>query len=166
MIRGVPVLRCLHCCRSISLLGGTAPRRERDGNQAPNRRSRHAGDDARIEGLHFARRPDRCIRQRRHLAARSDRLGATGVCAAVREYLGRMPSGIEAAGTVPLHLQRHDGERRYRSVRVLAAAHAGMTSDQFAALVHEWFDSASDPHVNRPYADLAYLRANGFKSMW
>ncbi|TDY24722.1 phosphoserine phosphatase [Paraburkholderia sp. BL6665CI2N2] len=59
------------------------------------------------------------------------------------------------------------------SMRVLAAAHAGMTGDQFAALVHEWFDSASDPHFNRPYADLAYqpmlellayLRANGFKT--
>nr|WKF57738.1 hypothetical protein HUO10_002231 [Paraburkholderia busanensis] len=59
------------------------------------------------------------------------------------------------------------------SMRVLAAAHAGMTSDQFAALVHEWFDSASDPRFNRLYADLgyqpmiellAYLRANGFKT--
>lgn len=59
------------------------------------------------------------------------------------------------------------------SMRVLAAAHAGMTGDQFAALVHEWFDSASDPRFNRPYADLAYqpmlellayLRANGFKT--
>ncbi|MFM0740396.1 HAD family hydrolase [Paraburkholderia xenovorans] len=59
------------------------------------------------------------------------------------------------------------------SMRVLAAAHAGMTSDQFAALVHEWFDSASDPRFNRPYTDLAYqpmlellayLRAHGFKT--
>jgi len=59
------------------------------------------------------------------------------------------------------------------SMRLLAAAHAGMTSDQFAALVHEWFDSASDPRFNRPYPDLAYqpmlellayLRANGFKT--
>jgi phosphoserine phosphatase len=59
------------------------------------------------------------------------------------------------------------------SMKVMAAATAGMTSDQFAALVHEWFDSASDPRFNRPYADLAYqpmlellvyLRANGFKT--
>lgn len=59
------------------------------------------------------------------------------------------------------------------SMKVLAAAHAGMTGDQFAALVHEWFDSASDPRFNRPYAELAYqpmlellayLRANGFKT--
>jgi phosphoserine phosphatase len=59
------------------------------------------------------------------------------------------------------------------SMKVLAAAHAGMTSDQFAALVHEWFDSASEPRFNRPYADLAYqpmlellayLRANGFRT--
>jgi phosphoserine phosphatase len=59
------------------------------------------------------------------------------------------------------------------SMRLLATAHAGMTSEQFAALVHEWFDSSSDPRFNRPYADLAYqpmlellayLRANGFKT--
>jgi phosphoserine phosphatase len=59
------------------------------------------------------------------------------------------------------------------SMKVMAAATAGMTSDQFAALVHEWFDSASDPRFNRPYAELAYqpmlelltyLRANGFKT--
>ncbi|CAE6768531.1 HAD family hydrolase [Paraburkholderia nemoris] len=59
------------------------------------------------------------------------------------------------------------------SMKLLAAAHAGMTSDQFAALVHEWFDSASDPRFNRPYADLAYqpmlellayLRTNGFRT--
>jgi phosphoserine phosphatase len=59
------------------------------------------------------------------------------------------------------------------SMRVLAAAHAGLTGDQFAALVHEWFDAASDPRFNRPYVDLAYqpmlellayLRANGFKT--
>lgn len=59
------------------------------------------------------------------------------------------------------------------SMRLLAAAHAGMTGDQFAALVHEWFDSASDPRFNRRYTDLAYqpmvellayLRAKGFKT--
>lgn len=59
------------------------------------------------------------------------------------------------------------------SMKVLAAAHAGMTSDQFGALVHEWFDTASDPRFNRPYTALAYqpmlellgyLRANGFKT--
>ncbi|HEX7909810.1 MAG TPA: HAD family hydrolase [Paraburkholderia sp.] len=59
------------------------------------------------------------------------------------------------------------------SMRLLAAAHAGMTGDQFVALVHDWFDSASDPHFNRTYTDLAYqpmlellayLRANGFKT--
>jgi phosphoserine phosphatase len=59
------------------------------------------------------------------------------------------------------------------SMRVLAAAHAGMSSDQFAALVHEWLDTASDPRFDRPYAELAfqpmlellaYLRANGFKT--
>ncbi len=59
------------------------------------------------------------------------------------------------------------------SMRLLAAANAGMTTDQFAVLVHEWFDSASEPRLKRPYAGLAYqpmlellayLRANGFKT--
>jgi Phosphoserine phosphatase len=84
---------------------------------------------------------------------------------------------MEAAGTVPLDSERQSEEFAASgdagSMKLLAAAHAGMTSDQFAALVHEWFDSASDPRFNRPYADLAYqpmlellayLRANGFRT--
>jgi phosphoglycolate phosphatase-like HAD superfamily hydrolase len=51
--------------------------------------------------------------------------------------------------------------------------HAGMTTDEFAKIVQDWFSSARHPRFNRPYTDvifqpmlelLAYLRANGFKT--
>jgi hypothetical protein len=51
--------------------------------------------------------------------------------------------------------------------------HAGMTTDEFATIVKDWFASARHPKFNRPYTDvifqpmlelLAYLRANGFKT--
>jgi phosphoglycolate phosphatase-like HAD superfamily hydrolase len=51
--------------------------------------------------------------------------------------------------------------------------HAGMTTDEFATIVQDWFASARHPKFNRPYTDvifqpmlelLAYLRANGFKT--
>ena len=57
------------------------------------------------------------------------------------------------------------------AMKLLAATHAGMTTDSFASIVHDWFDTASDPRFNRPYTALAYqpmvellayLRANGF----
>jgi phosphoserine phosphatase len=59
------------------------------------------------------------------------------------------------------------------AMKLLAATHAGMTTDNFASIVHDWFDSASDPRFNRPYTALAYqpmvellayLRANGFRT--
>jgi phosphoserine phosphatase len=59
------------------------------------------------------------------------------------------------------------------TLKLLAATHAGMTTDSFTSLVHDWFDTARDPHFNRPYTALAYqpmvellayLRANGFKT--
>ncbi len=51
--------------------------------------------------------------------------------------------------------------------------HAGMTTDEFAKIVQDWFTSARHPRFGRPYTDvifqpmlelLAYLRANGFKT--
>jgi phosphoglycolate phosphatase-like HAD superfamily hydrolase len=51
--------------------------------------------------------------------------------------------------------------------------HSGMTTDEFAKIVQDWFTSARHPKFNRPYTDvifqpmlelLAYLRANGFKT--
>jgi phosphoglycolate phosphatase-like HAD superfamily hydrolase len=53
-----------------------------------------------------------------------------------------------------------------------AAAHAGLTTEEYDAAVRDWVKTARHPRFNRPYTDLvyqpmlevlAYLRANGFK---
>jgi hypothetical protein len=58
-------------------------------------------------------------------------------------------------------------------VELVMATHAGMTTDEFAAIVREWLAAARHPRFERPYTDLvyqpmlellAYLRANGFKT--
>jgi phosphoglycolate phosphatase-like HAD superfamily hydrolase len=56
---------------------------------------------------------------------------------------------------------------------LVAAAHSGMTTDEFANSVADWLATAKHPRFSRPYNDLiyqpmvellAYLRANGFKT--
>ncbi|MGM4922175.1 HAD family hydrolase [Tardiphaga sp. 804_B3_N1_9] len=56
---------------------------------------------------------------------------------------------------------------------LVAAAHSGMTTDDFATSVADWLASAKHPRFNRPYNELiyqpmvellTYLRANGFKT--
>jgi phosphoserine phosphatase len=58
-------------------------------------------------------------------------------------------------------------------LEVVAATHAGMTTEEFAQIVKEWVGQAKHPKLQRPYTDLvfqpmlellAYLRANGFKT--
>ena len=58
-------------------------------------------------------------------------------------------------------------------MKVRAASHAGMTSDEFEGIVKAWIDTARDPRFHRPYTDLVYqpmlelltyLRTNGFKT--
>src|SRR5262245_10038066 len=58
-------------------------------------------------------------------------------------------------------------------LEIVAATHAGMSTDEFAASVKEWMKSARHPKFNRPYNQciyepmvevLEYLRANGFKT--
>ena len=58
-------------------------------------------------------------------------------------------------------------------LQVMAATHAGMTTDDFSKAVLEWTASARHPRFKRPYTELvyqpmlellAYLRANGFKT--
>jgi len=57
--------------------------------------------------------------------------------------------------------------------KIVATTHAGMTTDEFAAIVTKWLDTARHPKTGRPYTEmvyqpmlelLAYLRANGFKT--
>jgi phosphoserine phosphatase len=56
---------------------------------------------------------------------------------------------------------------------LLAATHAGMTTDEFDAAVTDWITTAKHPTTGRPFTSmvyqpmlelLAYLRANGFKT--
>ena len=56
-------------------------------------------------------------------------------------------------------------------VELVMAAHAGMTSEEFAQVVREWTKTARHPKLGRPYTELTYkpmrelldyLRANGF----
>jgi phosphoglycolate phosphatase-like HAD superfamily hydrolase len=58
-------------------------------------------------------------------------------------------------------------------LQIIAATHAGMTTDAFSKTVVDWIATARHPRFNRPYTDLAYqpmlellayLRVNGFKT--
>jgi phosphoserine phosphatase len=58
-------------------------------------------------------------------------------------------------------------------LELVAASHAGLTTDEFAAVVKEWLATARHPKFKRPYNELifapmvellAYLRANGFQT--
>ena len=58
-------------------------------------------------------------------------------------------------------------------VELATVTHAGMTTDQFSKIVHDWIETARHPKLDRPYTDLvfqpmlellAYLRANSFKT--
>ena len=58
-------------------------------------------------------------------------------------------------------------------MEVLAAAHSGMTTEEFQRIVKDWLATAKHPGTGRPYTEmvyqpmielLAYLRANGFKT--
>jgi haloacid dehalogenase-like hydrolase len=63
------------------------------------------------------------------------------------------------------------GERSV--MEIMAASHAGVTTDEFTAAVTDWLKSARHPRFKRPYTELVYqpmlevltyLRANGFKT--
>jgi hypothetical protein len=63
------------------------------------------------------------------------------------------------------------GERGLMAL--MAATHAGMSSDEFATIVSDWIASARDPRFKRPYTELiyqpmlellTYLHASGFKT--
>ena len=58
-------------------------------------------------------------------------------------------------------------------LEIVAATHAGMTTDEFEATVKGWMATARHPRFKRPYNELVYqpmlellahLRANGFKT--
>jgi hypothetical protein len=58
-------------------------------------------------------------------------------------------------------------------MQIIMATHAGMTTEQFGAVVEDWLATARHPTSGRPYTEmvyrpmlelLAWLRANGFKT--
>src|SRR5882762_1856292 len=58
-------------------------------------------------------------------------------------------------------------------MQIMAVSHSGMSTEEFARIVAQWFATARHPRFKRPYTDLvyqpmqellAYLRANGFKT--
>jgi hypothetical protein len=58
-------------------------------------------------------------------------------------------------------------------VKLMAATHAGMTTDEFSQIVTQWITTARHPKTGRPFNEmiyqpmvelLAYLLANGFKT--
>jgi phosphoserine phosphatase len=58
-------------------------------------------------------------------------------------------------------------------LEIIAATHAGMTTDEFSAIVADWLATARHPRFDRPYTELvyqpmlellAYLRESGFKT--
>lgn len=58
-------------------------------------------------------------------------------------------------------------------VKLVMATHAGMTTDEFDAVVKDWLATAKHPKFKRPYTEcvfqpmlelLAFLRASGFKT--
>jgi phosphoglycolate phosphatase-like HAD superfamily hydrolase len=70
-----------------------------------------------------------------------------------------------------LHQVAASGERG--AVQLLGATHAGMTNDEFAAIVRDWLTHARHPRFQRPYTELVYqpmlevlryLRDNAFKT--
>ncbi|MFJ4067361.1 HAD family hydrolase [Pseudomonas sp. NPDC089996] len=58
-------------------------------------------------------------------------------------------------------------------LKIVAATHAGVSTEQFIARTRQWLASAKHPKTGKPYTEmvfqpmlelLAYLRANGFKT--
>ncbi len=58
-------------------------------------------------------------------------------------------------------------------LEIMAATHAGMTTEEFEKIVREWIETAKHPKTGRPYTEmvylpmlelLAYLREHGFKT--
>jgi hypothetical protein len=85
------------------------------------------------------------------------------------EWKDKQP--FEAALAGDLKALAASGEKG--AAEIIAATHAGMSSEQFHNIVSDWIATARDQRFKRPYTDLvyqpmlellAYLRANGFKT--
>ncbi len=83
------------------------------------------------------------------------------------EWTGKEPFASVLKGDIKAALA--GGERSVMAI--IAATHAGMTTDEFERTVREWITTARHPQTKRLYTEmvyqpmlelLAYLRANGF----
>ena len=85
------------------------------------------------------------------------------------EWQGQEPFASVLKGDIKGALA--GGERGL--LEMMAATHAGMTTEEFDGVVREWIATARHPKTGRPYTEmvyqpmlelLSYLRANGFKT--
>ena len=85
------------------------------------------------------------------------------------EWRGKEPFKSVLAGDTRTALA--GGE--HALAELIAATHAGVTTEEFDAIVGQWILTAHHPRTGRPYVEmvyqpmlelLAYLRANGFKT--
>jgi phosphoserine phosphatase len=85
------------------------------------------------------------------------------------EWRDRTPFKQVLAGDLEALLKGSPRDR----LELLAASHAGMTTEAFETIVKDWLAAAKHPRFDRPYTELvyqpmlellAYLRANGFKT--
>jgi hypothetical protein len=85
------------------------------------------------------------------------------------DWNSKQPFAAVLAGD--MHALAASGEKGL--MELMAATHAGMTTDEFASIVSEWIAASRHPRFNRPYTELVYqpmlellghLRANGFKT--
>lgn len=77
-----------------------------------------------------------------------------------KSVLAGDPKGLAAAGEKGMS-------------EIMALTHTGMTTEEFSAIVADWFATARHPRFDRPYNEMVYqpqielldyLRANGFKT--
>jgi phosphoserine phosphatase len=84
--------------------------------------------------------------------------------------LAKRPS-LRAAAKRDMKALAATGEKGV--AELVAATHAGMTTDEFARIVREWITTARHPVTKRPFTEMTYrpmrelldyLRANGFRT--
>ncbi|MFO0480255.1 MAG: HAD family hydrolase [bacterium] len=109
----------------------------------------------------------------RRRAPGGDSLGSSGARrpGAVQGINQRMQCVLRARGKAFIKAVAATGERGL--MELVMATHAGTTTEEFAASVRQWVNTARHPTLKRPYTELvyqpmlellAYLRANGFKT--
>ena len=85
------------------------------------------------------------------------------------EWKNKQPFKAVLEGDMKALAARREGT----CCEIMAATHAGMTTEEFDKIVADWLATARHPRFNRPYTELvyqpmlellAYLRANGFKT--